>query len=92
MGKKCVQLLGHPLTGKALTLHFPFSSPTHKSSHVDATEKGKILKAEKLIGTWVPDTVEPSCQPICLAIDFYAREINIYLVLITDNLDLSYSN
>lgn len=25
-----------PLIGKALTLHFPFPSPTHKSSDVDA--------------------------------------------------------
>lgn len=81
-----------PLIGKALTLHFPFPSPTHKSSDVDAIEKGKILKTEKLAGPWVPDIKEPACQPVCLGLDFYAREISIYLIVITGHLDLSYSN
>lgn len=49
--------------GTALTLHFPFPAPTHKSNDVDAIEKGKILNTEKLVGTWIPNTMEPSCQP-----------------------------
>lgn len=55
-------------------------------------EKGKILKTEKLAGPWVPDIKEPACQPVCLGLDFYAREISIYLIVITGHLDLSYSN